>query len=53
MGPKSSEKISNQKKSKENEKLGTLQNFGVDEPTLIGKVVRPNVPIHMGFHICD
>ena len=53
MGPKFSEKISNQKESKENEKLGTPQNFGVDGPTLTGKVVRPNVPIHMGFHICD
>jgi hypothetical protein len=53
MGPKSSEKIYKEKEAKENEKIGAPQNFGVDGPTLTGKVVRPNVPIHMGFHICD
>ena len=29
------------------------QNFTSEVKKSTGKVLRPNVPIHMGYHICD
>ena len=30
-----------------------VQNFTSDVEKSTGKIMRPNVPIHMGYHICD